>query len=757
MKYLAIDYNATKEIVSSRALQSADYEEGLSFAKAIKREGSEYFSHELRFSERGEGAFIVSRKFDRSKLLVFDVTDFSCFDRSYQDVITIVQKCCRVAIKMWDGIGGFTLREKHIHGSSKVVLFPLSFSVANPFRVLLDKAPDSKRQHRRGTEHFLVFWAGHGEYDQPPALANLRKAEEDSLGLSCDAFFTENSAESSDERFLLVETTTTPGKTASPFMGMEFWKTNLTQSQKNFVFSKRLGPDILKGAAGTGKTLCLVLRCIYQLESYKVSGKSLKTVLFTHSIASKEAIENLVVANGGEAFLSSSSPQFLLITTLQEWCIENLQGRIAATEYLDKDALESKNTQLLYISDAYDDFLREDFVTSKRFISKELKAFLEDQDPWSAAIYLQNEISTYIKGRAGENFEVYKGLDRASTAIPAFQEDDFNTLFHIFNGYQSKLTELNLFDSDDITISALQETSTPIWRRRRIKDGFDVLYIDETHLFNENELSLFHNLLKQDATNIVFTIDRSQAVSDCAIDAARIHSVFGTADSEERFGFGTVFRSTSEIIDLASCILASGAAIFSSMENPLVEAAGTAVAYSNDKCLPPYFIECQNRTTLLSTAFAEVDAIASRLKVKRSDVLIVPAYDDLVSEIKAWGSENSLEFISIERRGDVGAVNQAERESRYLIGGMDYIGGLEFSAVVIVGVDKDKFPPRSTASNGTSHYLRYASYTRLYVAITRAKCMVAFLYESAKGISEMLQTALDYGLIGKYPDKSDKI
>jgi hypothetical protein len=63
-----------------------------------------------------------------------------------------------------------------------------------------------------------------------------------------------------------------------------------------------------------------------------------------------------------------------------------------------------------------------------------------------------------------------------------------------------------------------------------------VLYIDETHLFNENELSLFHNLLKQDATNIVFTIDRSQAATDSAIDADRIHSVFGNSDAEERFG-----------------------------------------------------------------------------------------------------------------------------------------------------------------------------------------------------------------------------
>ncbi len=47
--------------------------------------------------------------------------------------------------------------------------------------------------------------------------------------------------------------------------------------------------------------------------------------------------------------------------------------------------------------------------------------------------------------------------------------------------------------------------------------GFDIMYIDETHLFNINELSLFHNLLKPNSNHIVFTMDRSQATGDTTI------------------------------------------------------------------------------------------------------------------------------------------------------------------------------------------------------------------------------------------------
>lgn len=749
MKYLAVEYSAAKEIVSSNTLQSADFRDGENFAVAIKTNPAQSFSHSIKMEPTKNGSFLFANNCDKSKLLIFDLSLFDGFQKSDQEAITIIQKCCRVAIKMWDKIGGFSPREKYIHGSNKIVLFPLNFAVGNPYKVLLDKSPDSKRQHKRGTERYLIYWSGYGEFNQSPVLANMRKAEEEINHFSCEQYFSELSAKNGSDRYLSVETTSAASNKFSPHMGMEFWEKNLTQTQRNFVFTDRLGPDILKGAAGTGKTLCLVLRCIHQLREHKELNKSIKAVLFTHSIASKEAIENLIVTNGGEEFLSNNLPQSLLIATLQEWCINNLGSRISATEYLDKDALESKNTQLLYISDAYDDFLREDFQTSKKFISRELTNFVKQQDAWGMSTYLQHEISVYIKGRAGEEYDVYRKLKRRSTSIPLSTDDDFSTIFHIFTKYQKKLLELNLFDSDDITISALQETSTPIWRRRRIKDGFDVLYIDETHLFNENELSLFHNLLKQNSTNIVFTIDRSQAVGDTSVSPLDISKALGDTKDEEKYGFGTVFRSTTEIIDLADCVLASGSAIFTNLENPLLEVAGNTNANSNDKCVPPYLVECPNRTSLYSLAYTEVDKIASQLKVRKSEVIIVPANDELVSEIKEWGCNNGRDYVTIERRGDIEAVKTAESESKYLIGGMDYIGGLEFSAVVIVGADSDKFPPRSRLTGETSHYLLYASYNRLYVAITRARCVVAILSESTKGISETLAIAIEHGLLHK--------
>lgn len=746
MDFLAIEYNAVKSIVSSSNLQSVDFEEGLNLAKSIMNEGNLHFSNEMKIIESRSGIYVVTPKCDKKRLLVFDLTTFSGFSRHHQESLTIIQKCARLSIKVWDKIGGYSPREKYSKDIEKFILFPINFAVENPFRVLLDRSPDSKRQHKRGTEHILVYWSGIGEYIEEPVLSNLKKAVEEFSEISCANCFSTQERTDDQLRFLSIDNIERTSKPLSPHMGMEYWRANLTESQKNFVFTDRLGPDILRGAAGTGKTLCLVLRCVNQLIIQKNLGRTHKAVLFTHSIASREVIENLVVSNGGQEFLENNSPQSLLITTLQEWCISNLAGKISATEYLDKDAMESKNTQLLYISDAYEDFLREDYETSKRFISSDLIGFLDRYDSWNIASLLQNEISVYIKGRAGEDFESYRRLERSETAIPLSTDDDFNTIFYIFTLYQNKLKALNLFDSDDITISALQETTTPIWRRRRTKDGFDVLYIDETHLFNENELGLFHNLLKGDLTNVIFTIDRTQATSDYAISSDQASKALRVTE-QMNHGFATVFRSTTEIIDLASCVLASGAAIFSKMENPLLDVAGGAIANDNERCIAPYLIECHNRSDLFLSTFNEVEYISSLLKVKYSDVLIVPVNDELLLEMKEWSASNGYGCVSIDKRGDAGAVLIAEVEDKFLLGGMDYIGGLEFCAVIIVGADKDRFPPHGIKLVGTSHYALYASYNRLYVAITRAKCIVAILYEKSKELSETLQSARDHGFL----------
>ncbi|OOE62980.1 UvrD-helicase domain-containing protein [Salinivibrio kushneri] len=745
MKFLVIDYKSVKEIVSDRHLQSSDYSKGDDLYRCVRDGIITDFHNEIAVIKKNNGLIFLSNEPTPNKLLVIDTENFQGFNRSPNEVITIIQKSLRLAIKTWEGIGNSPC-EKLIHGTSYIALMPFPFVTGKSYKVMLDKRPEGSRQDKRKEENLLIFFDGYDDWEKP-VLANFRKAIEAYYELKYfDHIKNVDNGSEVNSQYVSINEINGVFKNKNPHLGMDFWAQNLTQSQKDFVFSDSLGPDIIKGAAGTGKTLSLVLRCINQLNKAREEGKPRKVGLFTHSIATKEAIKNLIFSNEGGCYIDSEGAQSVEVTTLQEWCINNFANRISATEYLDKDALESKQLQLMYISEVIDDFLLDDFEGSKYFVSKELNDFFSSEDRWSIYTLVQHEMSTYIKGRASEDFDTYKSLDRSINSIPLKKEEDFSTLYMIFNKYQDKLIDLNLFDSDDITISALQETSTPIYKRRRLKDGFDIVYIDESHLFNMNELSLFHNLLKVDSTNIVFTYDRSQATGDTAVSSIDILSQLKLENETDEQQLNAIFRSSDQIIQLSSCILASGATLFSHLENPLIKSTSGQTIVEEKKCIRPYLLTKNNEEDVVLSAFKEVDDLSKKLQVHKSKILIVPTNDAVINKIESISESHRLSIELIVRRGDTQSIINANEKDKYIVGGMDYIGGLEFDAVVIVGIDKDKLPNRGSG-NESHHFLTYSAYNQLYVAITRAKYTVAFISNKTKGTSSMISVALEEGLI----------
>ncbi|HCD7359599.1 TPA: DNA helicase UvrD, partial [Klebsiella pneumoniae] len=439
MNFIAIESNAARKIVSERMLQSADYDKGQILARLLKDGKISDFSLDIKALSINSGIYILSKNPNKKNLLIFDTTTFNGFQRSSSEVVTILQKSCRLAIKLWDKIGHSPC-EKIINGTSLIALLPLSFTTGKSYKVILDKSPDKERQEKRNESSFLIFQDGYDTAENEPKLANFRKAKEGFLEIDPLTLFksSENQSDPSSS-YLSVSEIHEAGNLNNPHMGLDYWTKNLTESQKKFVFSESFGPDILKGAAGTGKTLSLILRSVVQLKNAKKTDNQLRAIFITHSIATKNNIENLIASNGGDEFINSGKLQSIEVTTLQEWCINNLGNRISATEYLDSDALESKQLQLLYINEALEDFFIKDYAGSLNFISPKLKKFFGNNDPWGISILLQEEISTYIKGRAGDDLKTYMSLPRTKNIIPIENDDDFKTIFSIYNKYQEKL------------------------------------------------------------------------------------------------------------------------------------------------------------------------------------------------------------------------------------------------------------------------------------------------------------------------------
>ena len=495
-----------------------------------------------------------------------------------------------------------------------------------------------------------------------------------------------------------------------------------------------------------------MLKAVHALQSAERAKAVFHAVFITHSEATRRAILNFLTAIDINRYFQrdrSMSEQSLLVCTLSRLCASQLRQQISESEFIDRDALESKELQRLYIADALEDVLAKDYPSHRRFMSGPLISLIDSVSAWKVAEMIQHEISVLIKGRAGENLDVYKKIPKLRYGLPIDTEGDKGLVFTIFRKYQDLLGKAAQFDTDDVVLSAIGQLDTPIWRRRRVRDGYDAIFIDETHLFNINELHIFHHFTRSASKHpIIYSIDKTQAVGDHGwtrndISSALVEeSNLSIRTSESKLN--TVFRCSPDIVKLAFSIVSSGATLFTNFDNPM-DAAVSGFTVTDEKLASePQYIEYPNDGAMVEGAFERQNSLSHELGCSRSDILLVVLDHGLLKELERHAVNRNKQHAILKRRGDVNTVESSRITGSSIIAHADYVGGLEFLAVVLIGIDGGRVPPETAGrAQDSKNFQAYSSHNRLYVAVSRAKYRVEILGERSRGHSQLLSSAIE--------------
>ncbi|ULJ81883.1 hypothetical protein MF410_31155 (plasmid) [Rhizobium sp. C104] len=261
MKFLIIDDAAVDEIVSSRTLQSTEFEQGKTFAAILRGQvRSATLSATLSMITDADGIALFSPKVSKdSKFVVIDIEQARVFDSlNESEALFATQKLLRFIKKIWNGLS-LTHSEKMISGTSKSVLFPFQYR-PTPFRIVIEREPMTNRLEKRGVagNFLLVYKAGYelGEAAKETAeLTNFRKAFE-ALPRFRETVrkATDDSTAAVGVKELQVSFLDNPSDgNSSIFRGFDEWLPMLTSQQKSFIEAKIVGPHRIEGAAGTGK------------------------------------------------------------------------------------------------------------------------------------------------------------------------------------------------------------------------------------------------------------------------------------------------------------------------------------------------------------------------------------------------------------------------------------------------------------------------------------------------------------------------
>lgn len=758
MKYILFEKSAVETIINDTALQSLEFPLSKMFIESIREEKDNFDMVGIAYKKEKDGIIFCGKSVSKTFLFI-DLEKCKVLEKTTDaELLVVLQKTFRFAVRFWNR-QSFTNCEKIF--KDKTVIFPFPFSIGSTYRIVLERNPFEKRLDARGINNSLLAYKYGKEgaasgVEENPDLGNFRKGGEtyiscmQELSLKVNRGYDNiNDANEKTDVVHIFRSQNIASHAEFKFMNFEMQINSLTDSQKKIVNCEDItSPIRVEGPAGTGKTAALVLRAIKMLRDAEKSGEKLFIYFFTHSKSTENAVRQLALSLVEEAWLQTNNNQRLEIMTLQDYCIRFIN--IQDTQIIDLDASEAKQYQLLLIQDAFSKINGSIFNTYKYLMSKDSVSFFENEEENKIIMMLQYEFSIRIKGMAESDLERYKKLQPLANGLPLNNDMDKEFVFRIFTEYQESLETQSVYDTDDIILEALARLNAPLWRRARVKDGVDYIMVDEMHLFNLNEQQVFHFLTKdveQKKIPICFALDYGQVIGDRgSINNNYIEQNLsvGEALCQE---FATVFRSSQQIAELCASITATGALMFDAFVNPYKYCESSFTAREEDLCEVPKLIMYENDEEMKNSLECHIKTLINKFKCSANEIALV-FFDEamLVNNYTKKVGKYSVNYINGRQEG-----NFNEKKSKIVCTLPEYINGLEFKCVILIGVDEGRVP-QSGIYDVSLNFLKYSALNKLYISCSRAQYDVLILGTKLRGESSCLNHSLSNGTLKRVPE-----
>lgn len=439
MKYLLFDQSAIATYVSRSVLQSIEYIQGKRLVEHICGIGESEILEDVYVEYNDDGILFVGK---RNAMELRDSGDrIFCVDlmtcniltekNNPSDLLTIFQKIFRTVLKIWNR-QPFSSSERV--NKTKSIVFP--FVMPDHRRIVIERSNNIERLTKRKISFPLLAYKycaedPHGEETVNTSILCKAGEEYVSRRYQIQRLFPTDDAYNSNNTITAFGSITggkLEGKDNFAYWNYDTQYANLTEAQKYVVdFSNLDCPLRVDGAAGTGKTLSLLMRAYRLLVLHQERKQPFRIIFFSHSASTCEQVK-MIFCNYplGSIFLNGTQPQNIQFITLLEFCKDF--SKIAEGTLLEADAGEAKTYQLMLIEEVLEK-AKKDFLinTYRPLLSKKLQEIFEDlSDTGMQEIcpLLQHEFSVQIKGRTDCTLESYKDIPSIANGLYCEKEID---------------------------------------------------------------------------------------------------------------------------------------------------------------------------------------------------------------------------------------------------------------------------------------------------------------------------------------------
>ena len=758
MNYILFEQNAIEYLASHREYQSVEYDEGQALVDLFRQPNPNisFLGHQLQVTWAESGVILAGVNPTQTILTIdLDSCDLLKIESGSPDnLLLVLQRMFRAAIRIWNR-QPFTGIERVNH--SKLIVFPFSYNLnkRNNKRLVIEREPNCPALLNSGISFPLLvykyndddFGAGVEETPDPSVLnqAGIEYLQSFPYLAQTDPRQAGNLPSQEPIKDIFAQAY----RTDKGFRYQSFQKQydGLTKKQQEVVMSPDLNRPIrIVGPAGTGKTTSMILRAYRLLSEAEEAGLPERMIFITHSDSTRyEAEETFRLLDHTGKYLSPVAQQSIEFITLLSYC--KRYRNIDDIQTIDQDAADAKEYQLMLIEDSYHEVKETDYKSYRNALSSGMKAILDSTPENILISMLQHEFSIQIKGRASGLMENYKELPSIKNGLPVSTDEkycDKRFVFSIFRQYERRLKAMAAYDTDDIAIESLMSLNAPIWRRERADYGYDDVFVDEIHLFNQNEQHIFHFLTKDhESTPICFALDYSQAIGDQG-DPSDSYLERVLSREATSYDCDYVFRSTEYIVNFCRSLIASGVLLFqATFLNPYRKEDGNSALIGDDPGQCPQLIMALDEEPMLDALKPQIDHFRKTLQCKNHQIAIITFDEHYLKEDQVQRIQQKIgQNLYCLNGRNIGTIQEAKSSQSIIITSPYNVNGLEFSAVILLGVDGARVPPVVGVNDVSRNYLTHKAYNMLYLSASRASHGIVILGNRQNRTSECLSHSL---------------
>jgi len=535
----------------------------------------------------------------------------------------------------------------------------------------------------------------------------------------------------------------------------QWYKSKLTTEQRQFVDKPHDGPVRLRGSAGTGKTLSLVIKFLRDGLLAEETKREVRFGFLTHSLASVDLVSAIAESLDTAGLMFGLGKYCKLeVRTLYDLAAEHLLFNFDNLQPLSLDGREGRRLQSEIITS----------VLKEMAASPILPLQYEDitssiKDKWLAVSAghdlrfvseVMNEFASVLDAegiRAGQELgEKYakSSSQRPAWLIPLPSEIDRRFMLECHRRYRKILGEMHTLSVDQMVADFNSFLDSNRWDRTRSRAGYDVLFVDELHLFTFIERQSLHKLIKLSADEqgrpkrppIFMAYDLKQSPRDSFTSfgdgSNSLFSITTGLQNSALVQLDKVFRYTPQIAEF----LADLDATFPAIDIPEEWDAYVGQAQLSDGATPELTL-FKDDVTLFRNVFDEAHRCARLAEGGGRRVAVLCASEEMFDiYLKAAIGQYKGKILPIISREPSSELRHAGK--RFLFSMPEYVAGLQFDTVFLIHVNAKEAPVDAAMG------VRRRFISTIYLGSSRAEkrlCLSASVIRG--GESDILTMALE--------------